>query len=285
MPDSSADPRADSRTNLDGFEGTIGFLGAGNMAAALARGMVRAGLHGSKIVLFDLLPERSRALAAEVGGSAAASAAELATACSIVIVAVKPGSVQSALSELKAQAQGRLFISIAAGIATASLEAALGGDARVVRAMPNTPALVGAGATGLCGGRFATASDVNLSSTLLSAVGTVEIVAERLIDAVTGLSGSGPAFLLLAIEALADAGVHAGLPRDVALRLAAQTVRGTGQLVLETGKHPGELKDAVTSPGGTTVAGIRALENAGFRAALIEAVLAASARAKELSGS
>lgn len=253
------------------------------MAAALVRGMVTAGLPPSLLTLCDVVPERSRALAAEVRAQAVGTSGELVAAASIVFIAVKPGSIPELLGQLGGATAGKSFISIAAGVTTQSLEAGLGAEARVVRAMPNTPALVGAGATGLAAGRFATEADLAQAKTLLAAVGTVEIVPERLLDAVTGLSGSGPAFLLLAIEALADAGVHAGLPRDVALRLAAQTVRGTGQMVLHTGKHPAELKDAVTSPGGTTIAGIRELESAGFRAALIEAVLAASARATELS--
>jgi pyrroline-5-carboxylate reductase len=270
-------------SDLTQFEGSIGFLGAGNMAAALVRGTVARGLAPSKLTLLDVVSERSQTLAREVGARAAATTGELLAASSIVVIAVKPGSVPELLQQLRPDAAGKLFLSIAAGVTTQALEAGLGGEARVVRAMPNTPALVGAGATGLAAGRFASESDLIQTKTLLSAVGIVEILPEKLLDAVTGLSGSGPAFLLLAIEALADAGVHAGLPRDVALRLAAQTVQGTGQMVLATGKHPGELKDAVTSPGGTTIAGIRELENAGFRAALIEAVLAASARARELS--
>lgn len=271
-------------SELTRFTSSIGFLGAGNMASALVRGTVAAGLPASKITLLDVVPERSRALATEVGAAVVATAAELASASSIVVIAVKPGSVPALLQELSPHARDRLWISIAAGVTTQTLEVGLGGEARVVRAMPNTPALVGTGATGLSAGRYSSDADLTQAKELLGAVGTVEVLPERLLDAVTGLSGSGPAFLLLAIEALADAGVHAGLPRDVALRLAAQTVRGTGQMVLTTGKHPGELKDAVTSPAGTTIAGLRELENAGFRAALIEAVLAATARAKELSG-
>lgn len=267
------------------FDGSVGFLGAGNMASALVRGTVRAGLPARQLAIMDVLAERSEALAAEVGARSLPSALELVRSSSIVVVAVKPGSVRGLLEKVQEHAAGRLWLSIAAGITTANLETFLGGNARVVRAMPNTPALVGAGATGLSAGRFADADDIDRAKTLLSAVGIVEVLPEAMLDAVTGLSGSGPAFLLLAIEALADAAVHAGLPRDVALRLAAQTVRGTGQLVVETGTHPATLKDAVTSPGGTTIAGLRALEQAGFRAALFEAVLAATARSKELSSS
>jgi pyrroline-5-carboxylate reductase len=267
------------------FEGSVGFLGAGNMAAALVRGTVRAGLPAEQVAITDVLAERSQALATEVGARSLPTALEVVLSSSLVVIAVKPGAVRGLLDEVKQHAAGRLWLSVAAGITTAHLEAFLGGSARVVRAMPNTPALVGAGATALAGGHFADAADVDRAKSLLSAVGIVEVLPETMLDAVTGLSGSGPAFLLLAIEALADAGVHAGLPRDVALRLAAQTVRGTGQLALETGAHPAALKDTVTSPGGTTIAGLRALERAGFRAALIEAVLAATARSKELSSS
>jgi len=270
-------------SELARISGSIGFLGAGNMASALVRGVVAQGLPGAQIALSDVVQERSAALAREVGGRAV-STVELVSECSVVFIAVKPGSVHGLLAEVSAHAHDRLWISIAAGITTQTLEDGLGSGARVVRAMPNTPALVGAGATGIARGRFTSADDVAAAEALFRAVGTVEVVPERLLDAVTGLSGSGPAFVFLAIEALADAGVHAGLPRDVALRLAAQTVRGSGQMVLATGKHPAELKDAVTSPGGTTIAGVRELEAAGFRAALIEAVLAASARASELAG-
>lgn len=223
-------------------------------------------------------------LASELGVVAVDETAELVTRSSTVVVAVKPQGVLPLLEASKEQASGRLWLSIAAGVSLVALERALGNGARVLRAMPNTPALVGAGATGLCAGRSASLDDLALAKELLGAVGLVEVVTEAQMDAVTGLSGSGPAFVLLAIEALADAGVHAGLTRDVALRLATQTVRGTGALVAETRQHPATLKDAVTSPGGTTAAGLRKLEAHGFRAALIEAVLAAAARSKELSG-
>jgi pyrroline-5-carboxylate reductase len=163
------------------------------------------------------------------------------------------------------------------------MEAELAPGARVIRVMPNTPALVGEGASGLCRGCHATKEDAALAEVLLNAVGTCQIVQEEMMDAVTGLSGSGPAYVMLVIEAMADGGVRAGLPRPIALRLAAQTVRGAATLLLSTQKHPGELKDMVTSPGGTTIAGVAALEEAGLRNALIAAVTAATQRSRELS--
>ncbi|MBC8125803.1 MAG: pyrroline-5-carboxylate reductase, partial [Gloeobacteraceae cyanobacterium ES-bin-144] len=175
-----------------------------------------------------------------------------------------------------------LVISIAAGITVAALETAAASQIRVIRAMPNTPALVGKGAAGYCIGTRATAEDAETARVILGSVGLAVAVPERLMDAVTGLSGSGPAYIYLVIEAMADGGVRQGLPREDALRLAAQTVLGAAAMVLETGKHPAVLKDMVTSPGGTTIAGLAELERRGLRAALIEAVVAASQRATEL---
>jgi pyrroline-5-carboxylate reductase len=176
----------------------------------------------------------------------------------------------------------KLVISIAAGVPIAAIERKLGAGARIVRAMPNTPALVGAGACALSPGEHATEEDLELASALFQAVGTATVVEENLLDAVTGLSGSGPAYVFLVIEALSDAGVKVGLPRYTALKLASQTVLGAAKLLIETGAHPGQLKDQVTSPGGTAIAGLHTLEAGGLRTTLINAVEAATRRAKEL---
>ncbi|HSC86522.1 MAG TPA: pyrroline-5-carboxylate reductase [Polyangiaceae bacterium] len=262
---------------------TLAFLGAGNMAAALARSLVRAGYAPSRIVLSDLDASKCAVLASELGVRVAPTTAEAVEQADVVFVAVKPAGVVPLLGDLAPRFGGKLLISVAAGVTTERLEGALGSGARVVRCMPNTPALVGAGATALCRGRHAGAEDLALAERLLGAGGLTALVDESMMDAVTGLSGSGPAFVMLVIEALADGGVRAGLPRAIAHRLAAQTVLGSAQLVLETGKHPGELKDSVTSPGGTTIAGIEALEQGGLRGTLMAAVRAAAERSRELS--
>ena len=195
-----------------------------------------------------------------------------------------PLDVAAALADAAEMAAGapRLVISIAAGVTLAALEAAVAENFRIIRAMPNTPALVGHGAAGYCLGSRATPADAATAQALLGAVGLAVQVPERLMDAVTGLSGSGPAYIYLIIEALADGGVRAGIPRADAARLAAQTVLGSAAMVLETGEHPAVLKDMVTSPGGTTLAGLAVLERHGVRSALIEAVTAAAGRAAEL---
>ena len=197
----------------------------------------------------------------------------------VVLLAVKPGVISSLLSET--DTSGKLVISIAAGVKLDHLQHDAG-HGRVVRVMPNTPCLVGEGASAFCGGPEVTDTDRELVSQALSAVGMVVEVSENQMDAVTGLSGSGPAYICLVIEALADGGVAAGLPRRLAMELATQTVLGTAVMVRQTGQHPAQLKDAVASPGGTTIAGLQALEHNGLRAALIEAVTTAANRSKAL---
>jgi pyrroline-5-carboxylate reductase len=200
-----------------------------------------------------------------------------------LILATKPDQVAAALAEIAgAIGPSHLLISIAAGVPLAKLESALPPGTRVIRVMPNTPALVGAGAAGFALGKNATAADGELAQKLLSAVGLAVPVKESLLDAVTGLSGSGPAYVYQFIEALSDGGVAAGLPRDVATRLAAQTVLGSAKMVLETRQHPGVLKDQVTSPGGTTIEGVHELEKGAFRATVINAVRAATEKSKKL---
>jgi pyrroline-5-carboxylate reductase len=265
----------------------IAFLGAGNMAAALLRGAIlRSGLPPERLAATDARGEASEALAKQLGIQVFADNVSAAQWAEVVVLAVKPQVLPHVLAEIAPHLRAdSLLISIAAGIPIARLSAVLGGRGRIVRAMPNMPALVGAGATALALGPDVTGADLETAFSLFRGAGLVVQVEEKLMDGVTGLSGSGPAFGFVAIEALSDAGVREGLPRDVATRLAAQTLLGAAQLVLETGEHPGKLKDMVTSPGGTTIAGLAALERGGLRAALQAAVQAATARAKELADS
>ena len=265
----------------------VGFIGAGKMATALGRGLVAAGFTSAdQIVASDVYPAARQQFAEETKARAVESNAEVVAASQVVILAVKPQQMSGVLEELKGQVTSQhLVISIAAGVALKTLIAGLGEQTRLVRVMPNTPFLVGASASGFAIGGAATKEDATLVEQLLSAVGVAVSVDEKLLDAVTGLSGSGPAYVYQIIEALSDGGVRVGLPRAVATKLAAQTVLGAAKMVLETGEHPGSLKDAVTSPGGTTIAGLHALEKGGLRAALMNAVEAATNRSKELGQS
>ncbi|KAG7669329.1 hypothetical protein KSW81_007486 [Nannochloris sp. 'desiccata'] len=254
----------------------IGFIGAGQMAEALARGFINAGIaHPGDIRATDPMEVRKevfRSFGAVVAGS------------DVVFVAVKPQYVAVVLQEVRPQLQpNTVVVSIAAGVTLQTLKEAAGADSRVIRVMPNTPCLVGETAAAMCLGGNADDGDAELVRKLFSSVGTIYRVDEKLLSAVTGLSGSGPAYVFVMIEALADGGVRAGLPRDIAQQLAAQTVLGSAKMVLETGKHPGVLKDMVTSPAGTTIAGVHELEKAGVRAAFINAVNAAASRADELA--
>ncbi len=262
----------------------IGFVGAGNMGEALVRGLVGGGaVRPGDLWVSEPDAARRARLAKEYRVRAAKDNADLARRCGVIVLAVKPQLLPGVLVEIApAAGRGKLVVSIAAGVTLAALERAL--KARLVRAMPNTPALVGEGATAIAWGRGATAADQRLVRRLFGAVGTTVEVQESLMDAVTGLSGSGPAFVLTVIQGLADGGVAAGLPRATALQLAAQTVLGTGQLALATGLHPHQLRDQVASPGGTTIRGIAELEERGVAGAFMAAVLTAAARSKELSG-
>jgi pyrroline-5-carboxylate reductase len=266
------------------FPLAIGFLGAGQMATALASGWEKAGLLDPKRSLAaDPVPDARAKFRAATGVTAGEANRAVIDACDVLVLAVKPQTMPEVLAEAKpALRPSQLVVSIAAGITLESLARGLGDAPRLVRVMPNTPCLVGASATGFAPGTHATPGDVAAVEKLFCAVGVAYRVPEHLLDAVTGLSGSGPAFVYLFIEALADGGVKAGLPRNVALALAAQTVLGGAKMVLETGQHPGALKDAVASPGGTTIAGLHALERAAFRAAAMDAVEAATKRAQEL---
>lgn len=262
----------------------VGFLGAGQMATALAAGWKAAGLLDvSRSRASDPFPAARAKFEQTTGVKVVASNADVVSNCDVLVLAVKPQVMAAVLNEVRPHLGSKhLVISIAAGITLKTLADGLGSDVHLVRVMPNTPCLVGASATGYAASEAASGEDVALVGKLFGAVGKAFALPEHLLDAVTGLSGSGPAFIYVLIEALADGGVRMGLPRDVALALAAQTVFGSAKMVLETGTHPAVLKDAVASPGGTTIAGLHALERGGFRAAVMDAVEAATLRAREL---
>lgn len=266
------------------LELSLGFLGAGKMATALALGLIKAGLVSPERIVASDVNADARAHFTEATGAVTTTAnAQVVEQTRVLFVAVKPGQVAELLSQIRPFIQpDHLVVSIAAGIKLEQLEALLPEGTRVIRVMPNTPALVGAGASAFARGTSATSEDGALAAKLLEAVGIACEVKESLLDAVTGLSGSGPAYGFIMIEALSDGGVAAGLPRDIAIRLAAQTLLGAAKMVLETGIHPGALKDMVCSPGGTTIEAVHELEKAGVRAGLMNAVRAASEKSKKL---
>lgn len=262
----------------------IGFLGAGKMATALARGWVQAGLITPESVYASDPHAEARAHFSEATGSFCfAENSEVIRQSDVLVLAVKPQVVPGLLPEVRQKLEERhLIVSIVAGVTLTRLARELGEDRHIIRVMPNTPCLVGASASAYAASGNATPQEIGLIDHLLNRVGKAFAVPERMLDAVTGLSGSGPAYVFLIIEALSDGGVRMGLPRDIATQLAAQTVLGAAKLLLETGQHPGALKDMVASPGGTTIAGLHALEKGGLRAALIDAVQAATTRSVEL---
>jgi len=255
-------------------------FGGGNMGAALVGGLVGTGWSdAAAISIVEPVAARRAQLTEIVPGVDVV--AEPPAAAEGVVIAVRPGDVPAACRAATAVGAERV-LSIAAGVSTATLELALGAPTPVVRAMPNTPALVGAAASAIAAGTHAGDADLAWAEGILTAVGTVVRVPEHLLDAVTGLSGSGPAYLFLVAEALADAGVAAGLTRPTAEQLVAQLLVGSAKLLVESGDHPAKLRGEVTSPGGTTAAGLRELERAGVRAAFLECVLAATRRSQEL---
>jgi pyrroline-5-carboxylate reductase len=265
----------------------IGFIGGGAMAEALAGGLIAAGVAPSDILVADVAAARREHLAEALGVRTAEANAEVVKRSQIAVLAVKPDVVGPVLEDLRqaetADLDAPLWVSIAAGTPIARLDAQLPEGARVVRAMPNTPALVRAGATAICGNASATRDDLAAARALFDSVGfTWEAPSEDLLDPVTGLSGSGPAYVFAFLEALADAGEQVGLPEHAAARLAAQTVYGAAKLALDSDRTPAELREQVSSPGGTTLAGLARLEAAGFRAAIRDAVAAATRRAGEL---
>jgi pyrroline-5-carboxylate reductase len=265
----------------------IGFVGGGAMAEALIAGLLAAGVPADLLQAADPVAARRELLSQRFGIGTTAGNADAVAASDLVVVAVKPGLVAGVLASLVAvpglDVARPLWISIAAGVPLQRFESILPAGARVVRAMPNTPALVRAAATAFCASAGCSTQDRARAQALFETVGAVwEAPVEALLDAVTGLSGSGPAYVFVFLEALSDAGVGVGLPREAASLLACQTVLGAARLVLETGRHPAQLKDQVTSPGGTTIAGLERLEAGGFRDAIYEAVAAATARSREL---
>jgi pyrroline-5-carboxylate reductase len=266
---------------------TIGFFGAGKMATALAKGFIRAGLvSATQVVASDVSEPARAAFAKETGAKTTDSNAEVLKASQVLVLAVKPQQVPEVLEAIRGQFSSKqLLISIAAGVPLSKLAAALGEKSRLIRVMPNTPALVGASASAFALGQAATPEDGELAKKLLSSLGLAFQLKESLLDAVTGLSGSGPAFIYMVIEALSDGGVACGLPRDVSTKLAAQTVLGSAKMVIETGLHPGALKDMVTSPGGTTIDGVHELEKGAIRGTFINAVRAATEKSRKLGQS
>lgn len=263
---------------------TIGFIGAGNMAEAMIRGLLEAKLvTADQIMVSDIVEAKRQQIHQRYGVQTATEGRDIALKASILVLAVKPQDMEAALQGIAASVdQTKTVISIAAGITITFIAERLPAKARIVRAMPNAPALVLAGVAGVAKGEHAIAEDLQIAETIFNAVGKAVVVEEKYLDAVTGLSASGPAYVFLVIEALADAGVKVGLARNVAGLLAAQTVLGAAKMALESGRHPAELKDMVASPGGTTIAGLYALERGGVRGILMEAVEAATIRSREL---
>ena len=265
----------------------IGIVGAGKIGSAIVRGMIKAGLvTKDQVMASDVSDALRQSIAQELGIKVTPNNGALCDFADVVILAVKPQIVDPITKEIaKKLATSKLVISVAAGVPISRIEANLEKGARVVRVMPNIPCVVGAGAAGYAGGTHATAQDLEICGSILNSFGVGLPVEEKYLDAVTGLSGSGPAYVFLFMEALADGGVEVGLSREVALKLALQTVYGSARMALESSKHLAELKDEVTSPGGTTSAGLYALEQKGFRGAVIDAIVNATRRSQELGKS
>jgi pyrroline-5-carboxylate reductase len=262
----------------------LGFLGCGKMASALIGGVVQSGAWSpAQIYASSRTPESLKKVVDQTGIQAVSDNATLATITDALILCVKPSDACAVIRSIQPALAGKLIVSIAAGLSIAKLQEAAGPDARVIRVMPNTPSLVHQGAAAYAVTQSAMPEDIVLVVALFSAVGKIVEVKETLLDAVTGVSGSGPAYIYLVIEALADGGVLMGLPRELALSLAAQTVAGAAAMVLQTGLHPATLKDQVASPGGTTIAGLEQLEKSAVRAGIISAVRATTERSKALT--
>ena len=263
----------------------IGVIGAGKIGSAILRGVIRAGLvHKDQVMASDVSTALRESVAQELGIEVMPNNSQVCDFADIVILAVKPQIMDPVVKEIaKKLGKEKLLISVAAGVPLSRIEDNLAKGARVVRVMPNIPCVVGAGASCYAGGTHATAEDLEKVGLILNSFGIALPSEEKYLDAVTGLSGSGPAFVFLFIESLADGGVQVGLSRDVALKLALQTVYGSAKMALESGKHLAQLKDEVTSPGGTTMAGLYALEKGKMRGTIMEAVLQATHRSQALA--
>jgi len=263
----------------------VAILGTGKMGGILLQAFLKNNLVAPDQLFATVHhAERAQALSAQFGIEVTTDNLAAAQQADVILLGVKPIQVPGLIATIKpALSPEKVVLSIAASATTLSIEEAAGCDIAVIRAMPNTPAMLAAGVTALCSGRFVSAEQMAMAQKIFSTVGRTVVVDEKHMDAVTGLSGSGPAFLYIIIEALAEAGVNVGLPRDVATLLAAQTTLGSARMVLETGYHPALLKDAVTTPAGCTVDGILELEEGGLRVTLIKAVKRATQRAKELA--
>lgn len=263
----------------------VGIIGVGAMGEALLRGLLAAGWDGAEVSLCVRRPERRDEIAASTGCVAALHPAEAVNGRDVIVVAVKPRDVPTVLEQLAGElSDDQIVLSLAAGVRTEIYESGLG-PLPVVRAMPNTPALVRKGVTGVAAGKHATEEHLAVANAVLGAVGSVRVMDEALLDAVTAVSGTGPAYVFLLAEALTEAAMREGLPRDVAENFVHETIRGAGHLLTDTPKSPAQLRYEVTSPGGTTAAAMHILEERGFRALVEDAVRAAALRATELGGS
>lgn len=262
---------------------TIGICGTGNMGKAMLKGIVGAGLIAPKnIFIYDVNTTDTAALKKELKVNVATSTEDLVKKSQAVIFALKPYVIGDVLAGVKAKLGSTVVISIAAGVTIDRLSQNLSKSAKIIRVMPNTPALVGEGMAALAPNAKVTKAEADAANAVFNSFGKAEIVDEEMIDVVCGLSGSGPAFVYMFIEALADGAVLEGMPRAMAYKFAAQTVLGSAKMVLETGEHPGALKDNVSSPGGTTIEGVSVLEEKGFRSAAIDAVVAATEKSKAM---
>jgi pyrroline-5-carboxylate reductase len=262
----------------------MGVIGAGKIGSAILRGVIRAGLvPKEKVIASDVSDALRQSVAKELGIKVTADNREVCDFANIVILAVKPQILDPVVKKIaKRLTNNKLLVSVAAGVPLSRIEANLTRGAHVVRVMPNIPCVVGAGASCYAAGTHASAMDAERVGLILNSFGIALPVDEKYLDAVTGLSGSGPAYVFVLIESLADGGVQVGLPREVALKLALHTVYGAAKLAIDSDKHVGQLKDEVASPGGTTIAGLYALEQRGFRGTVMDAVVKATRRSQEL---